>query len=117
MSQEAATSRVAGAQALATALQEVLVNALEVPNAQQVTVTGTRRDEAVFIEVSSDGADLRREELLELFQPFERPRAKHLGVGLAIAKRLIDACGGHIRADLPGEGRMVVEISVPCVAT
>jgi signal transduction histidine kinase len=71
---------------------------------------------ALLIHVCDNGLGMDETELRELFQPFRRGRNTRgtpgMGLGLAIAQRIAQACGGGIRADsIPGQGsRMTIAL-------
>ncbi|WP_176060522.1 ATP-binding protein [Paraburkholderia sp. BCC1876] len=95
-------------------LTQVLSNLLN--NAARYTPSGGRieleigRDEnRVVIRVSDNGNGLAATDLPKLFRLFERldaPQAsgEGLGVGLALAKRLMELQGGDIAVESPGRG-------------
>jgi len=76
-----------------------------------VRVRVNRVGSHVEIEVSDDGAGIKREFLARLFQRFSQEdgsiRRSHggLGLGLAITKHLVELHGGEITAESPGPGR------------
>jgi len=95
-------------------LRQVFVNLLS--NAVKFTAEGAVRvrtlveDDAVTIEVIDSGIGIAADFLPFVFEPFRRSdRAESypgLGIGLAIARRLVEAHGGTIgvRSDGPGTG-------------
>ncbi len=97
-------------------LQQVFWNMLR--NAIKFTPTGGRiairtRDETdgrLRIEVVDTGIGLTADSLESIFRPFEQasPEAEHrfggLGLGLAIARAIVDLHGGVIRAESDGVG-------------
>jgi two-component system sensor histidine kinase BaeS len=101
-------------------LQRVLVNLLH--NALRHTKPGGRISIAshgdagrITVEVADTGEGIASEDLPHIFDRFyraEKSRARHTGgsgLGLAITRAIVEAHGGHIRAEsTPGEGSRFV---------
>lgn len=72
------------------------------PDGGTVSATTRRRRDAIIIEVSDTGIGIPQEDLTNIFERFYRSdvsRSKHtggFGLGLPIAKSIIDAAGGQI---------------------
>jgi signal transduction histidine kinase len=88
-------------------LVQVLVNLLrnaidalaETPaSSRQITIRTAGTAASVEISVSDTGAGLPAEIVAMLFTPFATTKAHGLGVGLAIAQRIVEAHGGTIGA-------------------
>jgi len=83
-------------------IEQVLFNLLS--NAERHTPDGGRIEIMVkaaqghlYVSVSNTGEEIAEDELPQIFERFWRsPGRKHGGLGLAIAKRLIEAHGGRI---------------------
>jgi len=93
-------------------LTNLLTNALRyTPAPGRITVTAARRDNAVVFSVADTGLGLAPEHLARIFERFYRvdtSRSRALGgsgIGLTIAKALVDAMGGAIQARSDGPGR------------
>lgn len=83
------------------ALSNVLENALRYsPDSACVEVRGSRKGEWVFIEIADRGAGIRKEDEQKVFEPFQRAttagNSAGVGLGLPIARRLIEAQGGTL---------------------
>lgn len=100
----------------AVRLQQIVWNLLSnaikfTPNQGQVTVQLTQINGQACIIVSDNGTGISSEFLPYLFESFRQEdisitrRHGGLGLGLAIVQQLVEAHGGTIAADSPGEGQ------------
>jgi signal transduction histidine kinase/ActR/RegA family two-component response regulator len=92
-------------------LDNLLSNAVKFTDpGGRVAVTASRRGRSIVIEVEDTGCGIAPEFLPRLFDPFSQTddastrTAGGLGLGLAIAKRLVELHGGTLRASSPGPG-------------
>ena len=99
----------------AARLQQVVWNLLSnaikfSPRNEEVTVTVRTLDEHEQIEVADRGAGIRPDQLSSIFDRFQQGSSAStrvhggLGLGLSIARHLVELHGGTIRAASPGEG-------------
>jgi two-component system CheB/CheR fusion protein len=95
---------------LAQVIGNLLMNAAKyTPRGGRITLTMGREREAVVIRVADNGLGIPADQLHRVFEMFTQVHSKSnahdgLGVGLAIAKRIVDLHGGSIEAHSPGIG-------------
>jgi signal transduction histidine kinase len=92
-------------------LNNLIANALRyTPTGGQVEVTCARQDATrVVVTVRDNGAGISPEDLPRIFERFYKSAdSRGAGLGLAIAKRLVEAHGGEISAEsAPGTGTSI----------
>jgi two-component system OmpR family sensor kinase len=117
---EVKTNIQGNAELLHRAIENVIRNAIKyTPEGSSVIVQTSEEDTSVFkIIVLDTGPGVAETELEHIFQPFFRsnsPRnnADGHGLGLAIARRVIESHGGSIRAWNRATGGLCVEMTIP----
>jgi len=102
---------IADSQRLAQVIDNLATNAVKYASAGGSVILRARRiHDGVRIEVVDCGPGLSSEKQAQLFEPFnrlglERSTVEGHGIGLALAKRLVELQGGSIGVDsTPGEG-------------
>jgi two-component system OmpR family sensor kinase len=120
MSEGGLTEAAVHPEALHSAIEDVVRNALKhAPESQTIRVeTAVNAEKEQYIlHVLDDGHWIPEGELPDLFTPFFRgttgTRTDGYGLGLAIARRSIEAHGGTIRATNRSSGGLSVQIMVP----
>lgn len=97
-------------------LTQVLVNLLHnaakfTPEGGHITLAAGREGDRVFISVADDGVGISPERLEDIFGMFAQANAlghdrqDGLGIGLSLAKSLIELHGGTLQASSPGLGQ------------
>ena len=100
--------------ALKEALIHLIENGIEIaPKGGRVWVTATLfNTETLSIKVQDSGAGISRTEASQLFEPFYRS-GEGAGLGLTLAKRLIEKMGSSIEVDSQGERGTTFKIQLP----
>jgi signal transduction histidine kinase len=98
-----------------SAVINVLDNALKYSDPGEIRLTMEVSDAAVTIHVVDNCPGLSEAELAIIFEPFERGYTKKpgSGIGLAVARRALEAQGGSIGAESPGERGCHFWITLP----
>jgi len=103
---------------LGDALYEIADNAVRyTTEGGCVTISTTQDGDCVYINITDTGIGIDAEHLPRIFDVFYRVDASHtisgFGVGLAIAKRIVDLHGGSIYAtSAPGHGT-TIHVALP----
>ena len=84
---------------------------------RRLTVQTRRVGDAVEVAVSDTGPGIPPERLPQLFAAFFTTKKDGLGLGLAIARSLVEAHGGRIWADAPGERGATFRLTLPGLPT
>ncbi len=87
----------ADADLLSRAIANIVKNACEASKpGQTVNISLSRTGGEIAIRITDQGPGIRKEDLERIFQPFFTTRAKGTGLGLAFAKRIIEAHMGQL---------------------
>lgn len=90
---------------LSQALLNLLKNAVEASSSAPVWVEGRRNKKRVEIRVRDEGPGMPPEAMARVFEPFYTTKEKGMGIGLFLAKKIVEAHGGTIEArSREGEG-------------
>jgi signal transduction histidine kinase len=110
---EAWSRVVSSDQSLLIPLQEIVTNAAEAAPDRPVRVqwSGTARELLCRVEDDGEGVDEQRK--ARLFQPFFTTKGRHLGLGLYIARRLLEQAAGGITVECRPAGGVGVDIRIP----
>ncbi len=90
-------------------LSNLLSNALRhTPSGGQVVVTVVATGNGIEFSIADTGSGIAEEQLPHVFDRFSRaPGSPGVGLGLAIAKSLVEAHGGEIRAESDTTGTTI----------
>jgi two-component system sensor histidine kinase BaeS len=84
-----------------------------VKNAGSVTLTAARAGDQMVFSVRDTGIGIRPKQLPHLYERFFRGAGSGIGMGLAIVKELVDACGGKIEAKTKSGEGSVFTVHIP----
>jgi len=105
------------AEQLQLAVQNVLMNAAQAMNGTGAIHVGIARDGGSWtISVADSGPGMPPEVKAKVFEPFFTTRSRGTGLGLPIARRVVEAHGGTIAVDTPASGGTVVSMSLPATS-
>jgi len=99
-------------------LRQVLLNLLSnayeaMDDGGELTITARRVGRAVVLRVADTGRGMEPETASRMFDPFFTTKSAGIGLGLPVARRIIEMHGGSIAAhDAPGGGTELV-LTVP----
>jgi signal transduction histidine kinase len=99
-------------------LLNLIVNAIDVMSDTQsverkITVRTTRIADFAEVTISDAGPGIPPDKLKEVFEPFFTTKPQGMGIGLSIARTIVEAHGGHIVAENQAGGGAVFRITVP----
>jgi signal transduction histidine kinase len=98
-------------------LQEVILNLLlnavaAIDNEGEISMTITRTEEEMKIQVEDTGKGIVPEHLPLIFNPFFTTRKKGTGLGLSVCRQIVQALGGTITAESE-PGRTIFTVLLP----
>lgn len=117
---EAELGQVLGdAHRLRQVFDNLLSNAIKWTETGGITVRARTRETSVEVEVADTGHGIAADFLPYVFDPFSQDaESGGLGLGLAIARQLVDVHGGSLTAASAGLGHgATFTVTLPCVST
>jgi two-component system sensor histidine kinase HydH len=97
-------------------LTQTLINLLanaEQASSERTEVTILPRRSRIEITVSDRGPGIEIGQERQIFEPFHTTRVRGTGLGLAVAKRIVEAHRGSIRVENRADGGATFTVSVP----
>ncbi len=89
---------IASHTSLVAALKEIIANAIAVSSGREIVVQSSISAKIIEIAIQDHGAGLSPDNWACALQPFRMSNADHLGIGLAIASRLVASIGGRLQS-------------------
>ena len=94
--------------------QNILMNAAQAMDGQgRIVVTITATDGRCRVAIADHGPGMPEEVREKAFDAFFTTKHRGTGLGLPIAKRVVDAHGGAIHIDVPPEGGTTISVELP----
>jgi len=92
----------------------VLINAAQAMDGTgRVTATFAAADGRCRLSIADAGPGMPADVREHAFEPFFTTKSRGTGLGLPLAKRIVDAHGGEIVIDVPATGGTVVTVALP----
>jgi len=103
---------VRGIPELDTAIEGLIENAvIHNTGVPHVTITGTKRENQVVLEIKDDGPGIPKHELTPLLPDTEITQLQHgSGLGLWLTRYAVEACDGQIEYERTGDGWTVLRL-------
>ncbi len=92
-----------------TSIFNIILNAFQAISSEgTITIKTTTSDNKILITIEDTGIGVSKENLRKIFDPFFTTKSSGLGLGLSMAKRVIEEHGGKIFFDsVEGKGSIV----------
>jgi C4-dicarboxylate-specific signal transduction histidine kinase len=103
-------------------LQQVIMNLLlnaadamaqSDPALRRILVSTKRVDRVAELSVSDTGPGIPSDRLASVFDPFFTTKASGMGMGLSIARSIVEAHGGEISVENGSEGGAIFRVKLP----
>lgn len=108
----------ADAAALAQAINSIIANGLEaMPNGGELNVECASTHDGNFVQlrVADNGYGIPKGQKVKLFEPFATTKSAGLGLGLTLARRILERHGGSLDLSSRAEGGAVATLLIPVV--
>ncbi|MBD3413915.1 MAG: HAMP domain-containing protein [Candidatus Aminicenantes bacterium] len=99
---------------LKTVIRNLLTNAIEsIKGKGEVEIKALSSKENIHIEMIDSGAGVKKQVLDTIFEPYYSTKKEGTGLGLPIAKKIIEEHKGNIKASLNKPTGMKISITLP----
>lgn len=107
----------ADAEGLTRVLDALLENALDALEEEgeggELDLSVTRRSNSLLLKMVNAGSAVKPEWMQRIFDPFFTTRPGRTGLGLAVARGVVQSHGGRIWAESPSPGTLGVSVEIP----
>ena len=99
-------------------LKRVLTNLIQnavdaMPDGGKLSISSTNAQKEVLISISDTGVGIARDGMQKIWTPLYTTKAKGIGLGMAICKRIVEAHGGSISVDSVAGKGTTVTLKIP----
>ena len=94
-------------------LYNLVKNALEASRDEAVIVRAEKRKKSVRIVVLDQGVGFSEEEAQKVFDPFFTTKPQGMGIGLYLARKIVEAHGGRLTLQSASDNGAVFTIDIP----
>jgi len=99
-------------------MRRVFVNLIEnaidaMPEGGTLTVSSKKSDGNVEIALTDTGSGMSKKVMEDLWKPLRTTKAKGMGLGLSICRRIVDAHGGSISVESKAGAGTIMTIRIP----
>ena len=101
---------------LAQVMRNIILNAIQAMpggGALTIAIRADASSDCALIEFRDTGIGIPNEKLDEIFQPFVTTKTKGTGLGMAIARRIVEAHGGRIAVGPGDRGGAEILVTLP----
>jgi C4-dicarboxylate-specific signal transduction histidine kinase len=96
----------------------LLVNAMEsmkmaAPELREISIHTGSQDRMAEVSVADKGPGIPPDSLAKIFEPFFTTKSRGMGIGLSIARTIVQSHGGHLGAANQPGGGAIFRFSVP----
>jgi len=96
------------------AFYNILLNAIQaIDKGGRVEITGTMKKQNVIFSIIDNGCGIKKSDMPFIFDPFFSTKPKGTGLGLPLAKKIIEAHGGAINIKAKRPKGTCVEVIIP----
>jgi two-component system sensor kinase FixL len=109
------TAEIAGdREMLQVVFQNILLNAAQAMEGRgQIDVTITNANGRCCVAIADRGPGMPEDIRAKAFEPFYTTKHRGTGLGLPIARRVVEAHGGRMRIDVPEAGGTTISVELP----
>lgn len=82
------------------AINNLITNAYQaMPDGGKLAIKASKKDKQVHLSFTDNGKGISKENLEKIFEPLFTTKARGIGLGLALSKRLVEANGGELEVE------------------